>query len=116
MQFEINKTNIAAMISAFNKDKLAKGVRRRDAHGLDRFMGTFEAIDGEFRINSGHLTFAVRAKVIVAGAFTMRDAVFRELLATMRDDPMVSITALSEGLKINGSIISFGADDYSYSA
>ena len=33
MDFTLNKTNLAALITAFSKGKLAKGMRKRNSHG-----------------------------------------------------------------------------------
>lgn len=108
MEIELNKTNLKLLITGFHKDKLAKTMRRRDGHGLDRFEGTFEARDGELHINSGRVKLTVRAVVNKPGSFTMRDATFRELLETLKDEPGIRLRATVDGLEINGACIGFG--------
>jgi hypothetical protein len=114
MQFTLEKASIKAIVSAFKKDKLAKGVRKIERHGLHRFAGTLEARDDTLFVKSGRVSLSVKANVSVPGAFSIRDAVLRELLTTLGDERSLDVVAEPEGLRLNGSFIQLPADDFTF--
>jgi len=114
MQFSLNKSNLTALIQAFAQDKVAKSTRKIERHGLHRVFGTFEARDDTFHVDSGRVKLALKAAVNVPGAFSMRDAVFRELLKTLRDDAGLKVVATPSGLQINGAAIQFSDLDFRF--
>ncbi len=114
MEFSLNKTNLAALLTAFGKDKLAKGVRKVAAHGLERIVGTLEARDGALHVKSGRVTLVVKAAVRVPGAFSIRDAVLRRLLTTFRGEPGLDVLAKPSGLMLNRSLTRFPPGDYKF--
>jgi hypothetical protein len=116
MQFELNKAGVKSLVAAFRADKLAKGKRKVERHGLERFFGTVEARDGAVEVNSGRVRLRVDATVAEAGTFSVRDAVLRQLLSTMGDESLLRLVAGPAGVTINGSMIGLPADDYIFSS
>jgi hypothetical protein len=115
MEFTLNKTNLHELRSAFRRDKLAKSARKVQQHGLDRFTGTFEARGDALHVMSGRVRLRIKAAVTVPGSFSIRDAVFRQLLATLSDEDRLHVVADAAGLNVNGSSITFGEGDYAFS-
>lgn len=57
---------------------------------------------------------AVKAAVDVPGAFSIRDAVLRELLKTLRDERGLRVVAEPSGLRLNGSFVQFSEGDFTF--
>jgi hypothetical protein len=116
MRFSLTRTNHRALAVAFNRDKLPKSARKIQRHGIERVVGRVEARDGALHVKSGRVNLTVPAVVEQPGAFAIRDAVLRQLLKSLRDEPAIAVEAGPSGVIINGASIQFSAGDFAFPA
>jgi hypothetical protein len=112
MKFLFNKTQLHEVIATFRRDKLPKARTKLARHNI---FCRIEAVPPDWvRFDAGRVSFSVGAQVAVAGVMFMRDRLFRDLLATLREDARLSLEVVGKSLRLNDTVVSLPKWDVAF--